>query len=149
MCTPSDLALKLEIKTEYITTDESYRSLANKYGISKDQIARWSKHDHWIEERNKYRDSVATECIQAAKQDVLDRRAKLFQSVDKLQQRVDQLLDLEDAMAPRDLKSLSSTMMDIKMMLGIRDEVEEDTKSSNEITVTFVNNEWETEDGDA
>ena len=52
------------IRSEYIGGDTSYRLLAEKYGISKDQIARKAKADHWEKDRATARDKAATKSIQ-------------------------------------------------------------------------------------
>ena len=82
--------------------------------------------------------------VQKTENIVVDQTARLYQATDKLLDKVFQLLDLDDALAPRDLKSLSSTLMDVKM-LRAKDDTEV-AALENQITVRFVGNDW---DGDA
>ena len=42
-----------KIKTEYITTETSYRKLAQKYGLDQATIARRAKKEGWVS--NRYR----------------------------------------------------------------------------------------------
>lgn len=43
-----------KIKTEYVTTDTSYRKLSLKYKITSTQIANHSKAEGWVEQRKQY-----------------------------------------------------------------------------------------------
>ena len=57
-------------------------------------------------------------------------------AADKLLAKVYQLLDLDDALAPRDLKSISSTLLDIKMLTDVRD----DDGDKEPVTIRFAGN---------
>lgn len=72
----------------------------------------------------------------------MSRFDRMMASVDKLQQKIDQLLELDEVLPPRDLKSLSSTLLDVKMLFGFKDEEDSDN-SSDKIVVEFVNNDWD------
>lgn len=53
-----------KIKAEYITTSISYRKLADKWGVSFRTLADHATKEHWAEERNNYRNSVAKQTVQ-------------------------------------------------------------------------------------
>ena len=86
------------IKTEYITTDTSYRKLAQKYGVSYQAICRRSKEESWIDLREQHMNktvSKAVDKIGSKKADKLSRIDDLAdQLLDKLQQAI-QELDLQ------------------------------------------------------
>ena len=86
------------IKTEYITTDTSYRKLAQKYGVSYQAICRRSKEEGWIDLREQHMNktvSKAVDKISSKKADKLSRIDDLAdQLLDKLQQAI-QELDLQ------------------------------------------------------
>ena len=42
------------IKTEYITTQTSYRKLAQKYGVSRVQIGNVGRDEKWVELRRQH-----------------------------------------------------------------------------------------------
>ena len=113
-----------QIRREYVTTGASYRDLAKKYGVSVGMIAKKSKSEKWIEKREQYVYKVDTKVEQKAQDIKIDQTARLYEATNKLLDKVFQLLDLEDALAPRDLKSLSSTLMDIKMITGVKTDAE-------------------------
>ena len=52
------------IRAEYIGGGTSFRELAQKYGISKDSVARKSKAEGWHKDRKKACDTSATKSIQ-------------------------------------------------------------------------------------
>ena len=51
------------IKTEYITTDTSYRKLAQKYDVHYQAICQRSKAEGWIAQREQYRNDTITDII--------------------------------------------------------------------------------------
>ena len=42
-----------KIKTEYITTDTSYRKLAEKYGVSASSLMQVAAREKWADEKKK------------------------------------------------------------------------------------------------
>ena len=53
------------IKTEYITTDTSYRKLAQKYGVSRVQIGNVGRDENWVELRRQHLDKTMTKAVNA------------------------------------------------------------------------------------
>ena len=53
------------IKTEYITTDTSYRKLAQKYGVSYVQIGNVGREENWVELRKQHLDKTLTKSMNA------------------------------------------------------------------------------------
>ena len=60
------------IRAEYIGGKASYRTLGEKYGVSKDAIARRAKAERWDKDREKVRDRSATRVIQKTADAVAD-----------------------------------------------------------------------------
>lgn len=144
------MTTKEKIHDEYLNTDISIRGLASKYNIPKGRIESWIKSGNWSTEKKAL--------LSMAERIAVDKRAdsnrryvdimaervdRIYSASDKLLDKVTQLLELEDALAPRDLKSISSTLLDIKMLHGIRDADED--KEDKTLTVTFVKNPWDVE----
>ena len=86
------------IKTEYITTDTSYRKLAQKYGVRYATLQARAKEEKWTELRDRHRTSTVSKTLtkisnkQAAKLARIERITDKL--LDKLEQAVDEL-DLE------------------------------------------------------
>ena len=64
------------IKTEYVTGQGSYRTLAEKYGLRKDRIARRGKAEGWERQRDATRDTIQERTIYKATEKISDALAK-------------------------------------------------------------------------
>lgn len=134
---------KEAIHLEYISTDLSLRVLAKKHNMSVSTLQLWKNNGHWDVERKamlaaateKAAENLSTEKAQAL-DSLTSRQEKTLAAADKLLAKVYQLLELEDALAPRDLKSISSTLLDIKMLTDVRDDVGE----KEPVTIRFAGN---------
>lgn len=132
---------KEAIHLDYISTDLSLRVLARKHNISVSTLQLWKNNGHWDIERQAMLAAAterAAENLSTAKAQALDsltsRVEKTLAAADKLLAKVYQLLELEDALAPRDLKSISSTLLDIKMLTDVPDAAE----GSNSVVIQIA-----------
>lgn len=64
------------IKTEYVTTNTSYRKLAEKYGINKDSIAARAKAENWQQEKRQQTDNIQTKAIQKTTEAIAETHAE-------------------------------------------------------------------------
>lgn len=91
------------IEAEYITTDTSYRKLAQKYGVSYQAICRRSQENGWIEKREQHTNKTVSKAIGQ----IRNRQAGKIARIDKL---ADQLLEkLEKAIDELDLQLCKHT----------------------------------------
>lgn len=81
------------IKTEYITTDTSYRKLAEKYGVSYVQIGNVGKEENWVELRKQHLDKVLTKTLAADTKKKVDRAKRLRDAADRLLDKVERAID--------------------------------------------------------
>ena len=72
------------VKTEYITTDTSYRRLAKKYGVSATQIGNRSRAEGWIEERERYLTAVVAKSVRKSATIESNRLAKVMTATTKI-----------------------------------------------------------------
>ena len=79
------------IKTEYITTDTSYRKLSEKYGVSRNRVADRGKDEGWPELRVQFQDKTVSKSIQKISEKKARNAARVEDLADKL------LLKLERA----------------------------------------------------
>ena len=112
------------IKTEYITTDTSYRKLAQKYGVSYVQIGNVGRDEKWVELRKQHLNNTLTKTV-AAVEDAKAERAKKMQSVaDKLLLKIEALVD-RPGMLPKDVRSLVAAVKDLKEIQSIKSDLDE------------------------
>lgn len=91
------------IKTEYITTDTSYRKLAQKHGVSATQICNVGRDEGWVELRKQHLNKTVAKTLDKISSKQADKMAR----IDKL---ADQLLDkLEQAITELDLQLAKHT----------------------------------------
>ena len=168
---------KAQVREDYIR-GMSLRALSLKYDIPKSTVAHWSKKYGWVQEerpkvhskRPKPKKPKLDTLPLYVQQKPLDTCTEPVQvevdSTDyfmireyakKVLKKADDLLELDDALAPRDLKSLSSMLLDVRQMLGtlspleeeerklrlaaLKKQAQEEQKTSAEVTVRFVDTE--------
>lgn len=144
-----------KIKTEYITTNTSYRKLAKKYGVHYNAIANKAKQEKWVEQRNQFYDSTVTKTIGAISDQQADNAAELVATAGLLLANVKSLIESNSEVLrnTKSMKNISGVLKDIKEVLMIRsdaDQREQEARIRNlqkqadreedgntEITVTF------------
>ena len=83
----------LKIKTEYITTDISYRKLAEKYSISKNRIADRGRDEGWPEMRVQFRDKTVTKSLEKISEKKAKKAARVEDLADKLLIKLEQAIE--------------------------------------------------------
>lgn len=147
------------IKTEYITTDISYRKLAEKYGVSRVQIGNVGSEEGWVELRRKHLDKTLTKTINALGTAQAQRAARLQTVADKLLGKIEAAVDNFDMealfMDKQALRQITGALKDIKDIQMIKSDADlreqearieklrreaerEDQSGSNEVTVTIL-----------
>lgn len=121
------------IKTEYITTDTSYRKLAQKYGIDSAVIGRRAKNEEWVKLRQQHIDKTQTKTLNAISTKQADRAAKLVGVSDLLLDKVKELLEtneelLVDTSIMRDVSVILKNLKDIQMIRSDADMREQEAR---------------------
>jgi tRNA-dihydrouridine synthase len=114
------------IKTEYITTDTSYRKLAQKYGIDSAVIGRRAKSEEWVKLRQQHIDKTQTKTLDAISKKQVDRAAKLIAVSDLLLDKIKSLAEdfPELLMVPQNMKHISGVLKDIKDIQMIKSDAD-------------------------
>lgn len=115
-----------KIKTEYITTDTSYRKLAQKYGLDQATIAQRGKKEDWVGIRKQKASETQAKIIDAVEDRKVDRATRLQSVADKLLDRVEALVDTGDfvLMNSQAMKHISGVLKDIKEVQMIRSDAD-------------------------
>lgn len=143
------------IKTEYITTDTSYRKLGEKYGIHYKVISEKGKDEGWVTLRSQHRDKTLTDTLDAISEQQVDRAANLISVADKLLAKVKDLLetDAEVLSDTQSMKHISGVLKDIKeiqmirsdadmreqeaRIANLRKQAEKEDEQSKDVTITI------------
>lgn len=112
------------IKTEYITTDTSYRKLAQKYGISTTQICNVGRDEKWVEQREQYLNKTTARTIEKISQQEANRAAKIHSVADKLLLKIETLVD-RPGMMPKDVRALVAAVKDLKEIQSVKSALDE------------------------
>lgn len=114
------------IKTEYITTDTSYRKLAQKYGVHYPAICQRSKAEGWIEQREQHRNKTITKTVNAIGNKQADRAAKLIGVSDLLLDKIKNLIEDDPGilMLPQNMKHISGVLKDLKDIQMIKSDAD-------------------------
>ena len=147
------------IKTEYITTQTSYRKLAQKYGVSYQAICHRSKEEGWIDLREQHKNKTISKTLEKISQQEADRAARIHSVADKLLNKIEAMVD---AVEPEDIpakaiRALTAAVKDLKEIQSVKSPLDEqeqrarianlqkqadkDEDKTEEIEVVFVGGE--------
>lgn len=115
-----------KIKTEYITTDTSYRKLAQKYGVNATTIAKKAGKEGWPSQRQQQASKTLSKTLNAVSTSQASRAARLQTVADKLLGKVESLLESDDKIAldTQGMKHISGVLKDIKEIQMIRSDAD-------------------------
>ena len=148
-----------KIKTEYITTDTSYRKLAQKYGLDQATIAQRGKKEDWVGIRKQKASETQAKIIDAVEDRKVDRATRLQSVADKLLDKVEALVETGDLvyMNSQAMKHISGVLKDIKeiqmirsdadmreqeaRIANLRKQAEKEDDSNTEVIITFGSEE--------
>ena len=80
------------IKTEYITTDTSYRKLAQKHEVSYQAICHRSKEEGWIAQREQHMNKTVSKAIDKISTKKADKMARIDDLADQLLEKLEQAI---------------------------------------------------------
>ena len=134
-----------KIKTEYITTDTSYRKLAQKYGLDQATIAQRGKKEDWVGIRKQKASETQAKIIDAVETRKVDRATRLQSVADKLLDKVEALVETGDLvlMNSQSMKHISGVLKDIKEIQMIRSDAD---MREQEVRIKKLQKEAEQED---
>ena len=113
------------IKTEYITTDTSYRKLAQKYGISTTQICNVGRDEKWVEQREQYLNKTTAKTIEKISQQEANRAAKIHSVADKLLLKIEAMVDSERPLDTKGIRALTAAVKDLKEIQSVKSALDE------------------------
>ena len=113
-----------KIEAEYITTDTSYRKLAQKYGLNQATVAQKAKAEDWVGKRKHQASTAQAKILENDIEEKVDRAARLMTVADKLLKKVEQAVDDDYPMSANAIKNLSDALKNIRETQMIRSEAD-------------------------
>ena len=112
------------IKTEYITTDTSYRKLAQKYGVNVTNIAKKASSEGWVEQRKQYANETQSKTLAKISQQEANRAAKIHSVADKLLLKIEAMVDSDKPLDTKGIRALTAAVKDLKEIQSVRSELD-------------------------
>lgn len=131
------------IKTEYITTDTSYRKLAQKYGVSTTQICNVGRDEKWVEQREQFLNKTTAKTLEKISQQEANRAAKIHSVADKLLLKIEAMADSSRPMNSKDLRALTAAIKDLKDIQNVRSDAD---RREQEARIANLNRQAEKDD---
>ena len=117
-----------KIKTEYLTSDTSYRKLAQKYGVNATTIAKKASKEDWVSQRQQQANKTLSKTLTAVSNRQVNRAARLQEVADKLLKKIEAAVDdynMEVLLVDRQsLRQITGALKDIKDIQMIRSEAD-------------------------
>ena len=113
------------IKTEYITTQTSYRKLAEKYGINVTTIAKTAGSEGWVEQRKQYANETQAKTIEKISQQEANRAARIHSVADKLLNKIEAMVDREEPLSEKGIRALTAAVKDLKEIQSVKSALDE------------------------
>ena len=111
------------IKIEYITTNTSYRRLAEKYGVSATQIYNIGGKEGWVDQRKQYLSKVEAKILNAASSAQAAKIASLQTVSDKLLIKIEALVDKE-MLTAQNVRNITGALRDLKEIQMIKSDAD-------------------------
>ena len=112
------------IKTEYITTDTSYRKLAQKYGVTYSVIGVKARDEGWIEQREQYRNNTITKTLEKISQQEANRAAKIHSVADKLLLKIEAMVESGRPLDTKGIRALTAAVKDLKEIQAVKSDLD-------------------------
>ena len=145
-----------KIKTEYITTDTSYRKLAEKHGVGESTLFARASKEKWVEQKEQHQSKTVAKTLNRISEKQVDRAANLVAVSDLLLAKVKSLLetDAEVLNDTQSMKHISGVLKDIKeiqmirsdadmreqeaRIANLRKQAEKEDEQSRDVTITIA-----------
>ena len=111
-----------KIEAEYITTETSYRKLAQKHGLNQATIAKKAKEEDWVGRRKQQASTAQAKILEKDINQKVDRATRLMTVADKLLNKVEQVVEQEGPISPNAIKNLSDALKNIREAQMIKSE---------------------------
>ena len=122
-------------RIEYVTNPKvSYQTIADRYGVSRTQVANRSRDEGWRQLRDDYLKSVCTKTLDVLADQAADREVKIVSVADKLLSKLDQAVDdcnpVDLLGNPKLARALTGAVLDLRTIFDIRSRADKDEQEA-------------------
>lgn len=125
-----------ELEAEYVSSDLSYRELAERHGLAKSRVAKVGAENRWVEKRKVYRTNVAQSSLQNARVSNIRKNTnklnELISAAEKMSGFLNDALDHPDSFYKHILMTSSGKQV-------IEDTDKLDTRAVRDIVTSISN----------
>lgn len=113
------------IKTEYITTDTSYRKLAKKHGISLGKLQRRATDEGWPEAKSQFESKTVSDAVNAVTKNFVSRTKRLQDVTDKLLDKIELTIEnIDGVKSSRAVKDVSDALKNVKDIMMVKADID-------------------------
>lgn len=113
------------IKTEYITTDTSYRKLAEKYGVSRGQIQRRATDENWPDLKSQFDTKTVSDAVDVVSKKFTARAKRLQDVTDKLLDKIELTIkNIDGVKSSRAVKDVSDALKNVKDIMMVKSDID-------------------------
>ncbi len=115
-----------KIRTEYITTNTTYRELAKKYDVDVAVIGRRAKKEEWVNARQQHVDKTQTRMLENISKQEASRAARIYSVADKLLNKIEAIVETvePEGASAKDIRALTAAVKDLKEIQNMRSDSE-------------------------
>lgn len=117
-----------KIRIEYITTNASYRELADKYGVSRVAIGNRGKKEGWVEQRRQHLAKTLSKTLDKDSNKKSDKLSEISAVAEEILKKVKTAateITTEVVVAnPQSLRHLTGALKDLKEIMGVKGNLE-------------------------
>ncbi len=120
------------IKTEYITTDTSYRKLADKYGVSYAVIGKRASKEGWTNDREQWINKTTTKTLDAISNTQVSTAERLHSVTEKILNKIEAIVESVDPqdIPAKSIQALTTALKNIKEIQGIRSHLDDEEQEA-------------------
>lgn len=117
----------LAIKTEYITTNISYRKLAEKWGIDPNEIYKTGGREGWVELRKQHKSKAEADAVEKVRKNQVRQALRLVDTASLALEKLSRKVELinPEKLDTKEMRQICASLLDLKNLLGIQSEMDE------------------------
>ena len=113
------------IKTEYITTETSYRKLCEKHGVTIGKLQFRATEEKWPELKKEFKKKVVTKSVNAVSNGYAQRATRVLAVADKLLNKIESTIEnMDDQRSSRAVKDVSDALKNVRDIMMVRSDAD-------------------------